>query len=140
MTKNKIGQLDDVHAAIMLGCDSIAEISDLTGLPRKRVTDLRWHLDKSDNDLEKARKHRSAVSMKSKSKRTSTNVQQGSVPLMLKTIETNGYKARPHMILGAVSRSCEPNMPNLAKSEFYEEIGRGAFYLSDRALEARTFS
>ncbi len=75
MKKSNVGQLDDVHAAIVLECTDKAEISELTGLTKQRVASLLWHLRETNNDLERARKHRSAISMKSRSKHRNITAQ-----------------------------------------------------------------
>ncbi len=59
---------------------------------------------------------------------------------MIKVLEEDGYKVPPHMIAEALSHSYNRNVRKLGASANFEELGRSAFYLSDRALEARTFS
>lgn len=140
MKKSNVGQLDKVHAAITLGCTDQAEISELTGLAKESVASLLWHLRETDYDLERARKHRSAISMKSRSKHRNINSQSDRIPSVIKALEADGYKVPPQMITEALAHSYNRNVPQLGASANFEELGRSAFYLSDRALEAPTFS
>ena len=61
-------QLERVHAALQNGYINSEEISTATGLKRKRVSDLLWHLKKRDYDLDAARAYKSALSMRSRNR------------------------------------------------------------------------
>lgn len=64
--RHRLGQLDSVHLALSFGVTKPSDIAALTGIGRRCVSDSLYWLNRANDDLELARKLRSAYSSEQK--------------------------------------------------------------------------